>query len=359
MSVRGSLVVLALSAGMGQGSALAQEVVSPMPPALGTVPGVIANEENELSAASSGQGLSVTAKANMPDASSPAPFTPQVLAGSDGKYISCPTGLLREAWASVLTTTALETFAVEEEVLRLCNARQKIIVEILQRDAELAALLPVPLPTPAPAPEATALRAGAALITSPLSVAPETEPGTSPANTAEETADTSSPGATAATQRSDIQNNVVTPRPPEPVGTDQVEVASSQGGSWTHVVRFRVRSGNGAWQADILSTHTPPPAAPIIRTREDGTTWLEAAPLPEPNAPVSALFRSGDTLPGGEVITAINATGVFVRKEGATARAPEALPVVPRLKPQNTSVSSPCVAEHADARDVVYCKRDT
>ncbi|WP_136661806.1 hypothetical protein [Nitratireductor sp. XY-223] len=84
---------------------------------------------------------------------------PETAASPPAPYFSSSADdLLKRAWASVVDETALETFAVEEEVLRLRGERQALINRILRQERELTKLLeplgppqpPPPVETPAP-----------------------------------------------------------------------------------------------------------------------------------------------------------------------------------------------------------------
>ena len=251
------------------------------------------------------------------------PVEVEPVAEPDGRFAACPDALLKAAWATVLTQTALETFAVEQEVLRLCEKRAALINKILRHDAELALLMAV-------RPAAVAPVRPAAVVPVPVSPAP-----------------VSSAPASAATDA--VPPEPAMPEPPASVagnGADSGVAVAAVAGRWTRLVRYRVRAGDGAWRAAIASTWNPPP--PLVEL-DDGSIVPGDTPPADP--PIMTIVAAGDVLPGGLVIAQIGEREVLVRDP----RAADTWAL--RNDPGSAGpADASCPTGAADARDLVHCR---
>ena len=263
-----------------------------------------------------------------------------VVPGSDGRFPDCADDLLKAAYAGLVSETVLQTYAIEAEVLRLCAERQEVVSRILKQELELADLLGA-------LPERTAVAAGDL---------PE-RAGNPP-----ETADVSAlpdASATAALEAA------LPPAPPMTVPAGGAAAAVPVGGSWQHLVRYRVRTDGGAWRAGIASTYRPPLPPPVVL--EDGTVLPATPPPPEP--PLEMVVAAGDELQGGLIVEAITDTAVTVRRAGADGE-PRELRNDPGDAPGRYGGGMVCAAGAAqgagggsaggraadfDARDFIYC----
>ena len=236
-------------------------------------------------------------------------------------------------------TTALQTYAIEAEVLRLCAERQELVSRILRQELELADLVGT-------LPERTADVASVSALPDAHDAALEAD--------APDAALPAPPGAAPPVAAAPVS---------VPVGTAAASVPV--GGSWQHLVRYRVRTDGGAWRAGIASTYRPPLPPPVVL--EDGTV-LPATPLP-PEPPLEVVVAAGDELQGGLIVEAVTETAVTVRRAGANAE-PRALRNDPGDAPGRGAGEAACASGTAqgtgggsggnraadlDARDFIYC----
>ena len=274
---------------------------------------------------------------NPPDAP-----TAAISPGSDGRFPDCADELLKAAYARLVSETVLQTYAIEAEVLRLCAERQELVSRILKQELELADLVGA-------LPERTA------------AVDPSETAGNPP-----DVADVSAlpdASATAALEAALPVPSVAAV--PETVPAGAAAAAVPVGGSWQHLVRYRVRTDGGAWRAGIASTYRPPLPPPV--ELDDGTVLPVTPPPPEP--PLEMVVAAGDELRGGLIVEAITDTAVTVRRAGADGE-PRALRNDPGEAPGRAESDMVCAAGAAqgtgggsgrgraadlDARDFIYC----
>ena len=266
-----------------------------------------------------------------------------------GRFPDCADELLKAAYAGLVSETVLQTYAIEAEVLRLCAERQELVSRILKQELELADLLGA-------LPERTA-------EVDPPEVAGN-PPGTvgNPPGVAEASA-LPDASATAALEAAVPVPSVATV--PETVPAGAAAAAVPVGGSWQHLVRYRVRVDGGAWRAGIASTYRPPLPPPVVL--EDGTVLPATPPPPEP--PLEIVVAAGDELRGGLIVDAITDTAVTVRRAGADG-GPRELRNDPGDAPGRGTGEMVCAAGAAqgtgggsgagrtaafDARDFIYC----
>ena len=132
-----------------------------------------------------------------------------------------------------------------------------------------------------------------------------------------------------------------------------VAAPSGNAGHWTHLVRYRVRVGDGAFRAGIASTWNPPPPPPVVL--DDGTV-IPPGPPPPPDPPLMTIVAAGDVLPGGLVVAEIGEKDVLVRDPQTEADADaRALRNDPGPSDRPLAGAS-CPTGAADARDFVYCR---
>ena len=104
-------------------------------------------------------GVAVLAAAAVALAVSARPLAAQGVAGDPAAVEAAASSCPREALGAMLRSATAPgdvhaALALEREVLRLCENRQKLAIEIVKLERDLAQLLPAALPPPAPpAPE--------------------------------------------------------------------------------------------------------------------------------------------------------------------------------------------------------------
>ena len=261
--------------------------------------------------------------------------------GSGGRFPDCADELLKAAYARLVSETVLRTYAIEAEVLRLCAERQELVSRILQQELELADLVGALPERRAEDPPETA--------GNPPLISAGNPPGVASVSAL--------PDADAATTLEAVV--------PETVPAGAAAASVPVGGSWQHLVRYRVRADGGAWRAGIASTYRPPLPPPVVL--EDGTV-LPATP-PPPDPPLTIVVAAGDELQGGLIVEAVTETAVTVRRAGADAR-PRELRNDPGNAPGRAAGGMVCAAgtapgtgggsgggraDEPDARDFIYC----
>ena len=214
------------------------------------------------------------------------------------RFAPCPDELLKAAYARMVSETALATYAIEAEVLRLCADRQAQIKRILAQEADLVKLVAA-LPGPAAERQGdltsvrqeglTSVRQGDLTVTGEATLLPRA-PVTVPAAPGEDDPAVIAPGGIAV----------------------RAAVSSSNAGTWRHLVRYRVRTDGGAWRAGIASTFQGP--ARQVRL-DDGTVTL--GPLPAADPPLEVVVAAGDRLKDGLIVEAVTDAAVTVRDPGA------------------------------------------
>ena len=104
-------------------------------------------------------GVAVLATAVVALAVSTPPLAAQGVAGDPAAVKAAASSCPRQALGAMLRSATAPgdvhaALALEREVLRLCENRQKLAIEIVKLERDLAQLLPAVLPPPAPpAPE--------------------------------------------------------------------------------------------------------------------------------------------------------------------------------------------------------------